>query len=260
MSLKCEPETIFCAKDVSEFHGLHALLRSREDAFKILDIVNSIRGLARNSDPVTPCMLINSIASCYQCQQFSGIPTGTSPTGIYYAPPGNGKSTAQRKELFIGIDTDWLIKESDFPTIMLPFLKIGIPIVTNQYHLCLNSGEKFIGIFNPSKLRCDPNGNPFTPLAEIVSALNVMKDDLHVIFTTKYMDEMMLTLFRVNSLYQHSRSLFLDRIQSTVKKKVSHLPFNQGTDDLILRLKHRVTQSSGTRWRTRKRAKQALCP
>lgn len=171
-------------------HGFHALLRTREDRHPIIDMINKIRSLATNYEgPISRSDLATAIQHCPQCSTRSDIPSGPSYPGVYYAPPGNGKSKSQDDETFIGIDTDLLISMSDFKTIIDPFLRIGIPVITNQYHLAQHSGERFFGIFNKHHLRQDPRGIRYTTIREIISARETISDDLFIRFVDNYFSD-----------------------------------------------------------------------
>jgi len=113
-------------------------------------MIKTIRSYVNNKTDkvIHPDMVVKAMEICTQCTAYTPKPSGTSYHGVYYSPPENGKSNALNKELFIGLDTDWLITMLDFQTVIEPFIKLGIPVITNQYHLAQNAGDRFLGMFS----------------------------------------------------------------------------------------------------------------
>lgn len=212
-----QPQVIFGNAELYTHHGLHALMRVRSDSHAIFDIINDIRSEDANHFPLKAERLAEAMEKCKHCTTIKPSSQAVTTTfcGVYYSPPGNGKTTALETEAFVGVDTDWLLKMSDFNTMLAPFLRRGIPILTNQYHLSVNAGTKFIGTFNTSHLRIDPiTQQPYTTLREILSARMVMKDDLLVIThadDTKYFTHDLLSLLRIQHIYELTRIQFMSK-------------------------------------------------
>lgn len=249
-------ENVMSSSKVSEFHGLHALLRSRQDRFIILEMINSVR----IDDPITINQLTQAISTCTQCTQYSDFPVFPSPIGVYYSPPGNGKTTSQRNEFFVGIDTDWLTKEDFFDRECAPFLRINLPIVTNQYHLAQHAGQKFIGSFNVAHLRTDQHGNPYTSSAEIKRAMGYLSNDLFILvydIRNRYFADDLVKLYRAAYIYDLTRQSFFQKLPPSVK------PFELekkaiSKTELISILTKAISSGMGTKHRRRTKARKHL--
>lgn len=185
-------------------HGFHNLIRSRPDRGQILYRMNKIRKLAKSKDrPILKTDVISAINKCDVCSTMPP-PTPSYP-GIYYAPPGNGKSTAQERGVFIGMDTDWLIKNASYDTTFLPFVKMGIPIITNQYTVPTQSGQKLIGFFNPEFVRLGPNNQPWTTTKEMSLAIDFLRSDLIILFDQGYLSDHLVELYYLQYVYDSIR-------------------------------------------------------
>lgn len=205
------PDLIQTNTQVVQDHGLHALMRVRHDRHEIFRLISTIRSEANPEGLLSPTQLAQAMTDCPLC---STKPRGlsTSFPGVYYSPPGNGKTTSLEHETFIGIDTDWLLKNSTFDNIMRPFLAKSIPIITNQYHLAAASGTRFFGAFNPNNLRINPLTNlPYTTLTEIEKTRTVLRSDLFLLYTDKYFSEVLPLLYRAAYLYEFSQYVWLKK-------------------------------------------------
>lgn len=200
-------EVILPSTAVAADHGLHAILLAVPDGPRVLKTINSVRKLDPDHDLVCPNQIAKAMETCPYC--VGDTPkTGPTPTGVYYAPPGNGKTTCQDRHLFCGIDTDWLVKMSSFQHIIAPFLEMDLAVITNQYHLATNAGEKFIGLFSSHHLRKNLFGAPFTPESEIDHAIHTFSADLAILKAHGYLAENMLNLLRCNYIYRRAREIF----------------------------------------------------
>lgn len=253
------PAVIDSVSRVLEDHGFHALIRVREDRNVVLNIINDIRS---STDPstakITHRNLAGAMARCKRCMSYDNIPTSTSYPGVYYAPPGNGKTTCLQNETFIGIDTDWLISMSNYNTVIEPFIRLGIPVLTNQYHLCQNSGERFFGMFNPAHLRLRADKKPHTSLREIISAQSIYKDDLCVLFTEEYLENVLPILYRMNFIYNLVRGQWMIRSQPKVRSIPDQTVAFLSPIEVITQLKAWSQQGSGVKHRSRVKAKHHL--
>lgn len=134
-----------------------------------LSVINEIRRGATDyshaRDYITRKKLIVEMQRCILCNK--PLPKGWSTPGIYFAPPGCGKSTALEQCFLTGIDTDWLtsgLRESEVSF----FLERNIPIITNQFSCFTNGLNKMIGFVNPEIFRKRPDmGDPFLDIADI---------------------------------------------------------------------------------------------
>ncbi len=155
-------------ESVTQDHGLHVLLRSVKMDSKIFHMINEIRKLGHNyTGPILSVDLANAIAACPDCQHFK--PKGLSYPGAYYAPPGNGKSHALKTGSIVAVDTDWLIANSNYITTVDPFLRLNIPVITNQHDLFVGAPTKLIGIYDSHHLRkfdCTPYPHMFKKILE----------------------------------------------------------------------------------------------
>lgn len=180
-------QNIYEAENVEYDHGFHALLRSVEQPKSLIDTINEIRRRDPNHTLLDYGRIHTKITECHECQTHQHHNPYPSPPCVLYAPPGNGKSTVLRKELIVGIDTDWLNRHSKYTIIMKPFIDKGIPVITNQYDIVPLSGERVFGFFNPNQLRQDFAGKPLTTLAEIVAAQRTYGDDFFIIYDYHHM-------------------------------------------------------------------------
>lgn len=217
------PRVIRTNTDVWQDHGFHRLMILRHDAKKILGMINNIRSCS--SPPITGEEIALGVLGCKHCQN-NERSYAVSPPGVYYAPPGAGKSTALTEGYFVGIDTDWLLHSSHYSVMIQPFVAENIPVLTNQYHLACHSGERFFGYFNPAILRLNPQGIPYTPLSEIKAAESTLRSDLFLIYGNKYLSDALPILFRAAYLYNRSRIRFMSKteqpLSSTRPYRSSH--------------------------------------
>lgn len=216
-----EVDTILPSHTVANDHGLHAVLLATHNGARILKTINRIRLLSPVQDPIEPQDIAEAIRMCPRC---TGDPPATGPTlpGVYYAPPGNGKTTCLNERHFCGVDTDWLVKMSDFQTVIAPFLQLDVAVITNQYHLATNAGEKFFGLFDAAHLRLDPTGKPFTPEHEIQYAVQTYGADLAILLEHNYLTNNLLSLYRCNYIYRLAREKFLPRNPQRLKAYYKH--------------------------------------
>lgn len=249
-------ENVMSSSKVSEFHGLHALLRSRQDRFIILEVMNSVR----IDDPITINQLTDAISQCIQCTQYRNFPVSPSPVGVYYSPPGNGKTTSQRREFFVGIDTDWLTKEDFFDRECAPFLRMNLPIVTNQYHLAQHAGQKFIGTFNIAHLRTDQTGIPYTSELEINRATEFLSRDLFILLydiQNRYFADDLVKLYRATYIYDRTRQSFFHKPPPSVKPIEVEKKAISSTD-LISILTKGLSSGMGIKHRRRTKARRHM--
>lgn len=141
-------------------HGLHALLDSvnTSDRGEIIKFINisrtKLNPAARRINETT---LRRRIRNCEQCKNRVYQPALAYP-GIYYAPPGGGKTTAQNLELLTGFDTDWIGVGLNWTHYSI-ILQKRIPIITNQPEIFIGSGVKIVGIV-PKHIRKGLDGKP----------------------------------------------------------------------------------------------------
>lgn len=252
------PDLIKSNTDVLEDHGLHALMRVRHDRHEIFRLISSIRTEANPDGLLKPALLAQAMKNCPLCST-SPKALSTSYPGVYYSPPGNGKSTALTHESFVGVDTDWLLKNSTFSIMLKPFLDKSIPIITNQYHLATASSTRFFGAFNPQRLRINPlTDNPYTTLTEIEKARSVLKADLFLLYTDQYLSDVLPLLYRAAYLYEFSQYVWL---QKPVKAKfIRHNFEDVNINDVINQIdrwKDSLRASARQQRRRKRRLKQS---
>lgn len=220
------PDLIQTNTDVLQDHGLHALMRVRHDRHEIFRLISSIRAEANPEGLLHPDRLAQAMRDCDLCKR-PPRSLSTSYPGVYYSPPGNGKTTSLKTEVFIGVDTDWLLKNSNFDAIIKPFLSKSVPIITNQYHLAAASGTRFFGAFNPHQLRINPVTNhPYTTLTEIEKARTVLRADLFLLYTDQYFSDVLPLLYRAAYLYEFTQYIWLQKSVKAkfIKHKFEDLP------------------------------------
>lgn len=207
-------DIIISNDDVLSDHGFHNLMRVRDDRITVLKKINRIR--RPYTDKITPVDVHGAIAQCSACK-FSSPWATTSYPGIFYSPPGNGKSTSMKTDCFIGVDTDWLLKHSDFSTMCLPFVKLGIPILTNQYSLIIDTDQKMFGSFSPNHLRTY-RGKPYTSIHEIHGAMLSSDGDLVVMYNAGYLNDNLLKLL----LMQYVHDVTKQHVYGMNRVKIKH--------------------------------------
>lgn len=110
------------------------------DIFRqILSFTNARRRDRGNPERITLDKLDVERRKCEYCHP----PPYPDPSvlGVYYAPPGAGKTTTQNKEYLIAYDTDWIGKGMTWREVS-PLLRWKIPILTNQCEGFVGSGPK----------------------------------------------------------------------------------------------------------------------
>lgn len=218
-------EIVQTSELTSQDHGLHTLLATAPEPYLVFKTINKIRDVTPEPDLVTPSQLATAMENCNQCS--GNYPTvGPTYPGVYYAPPGNGKTTAARHNVFCGVDTDWLLKMSDFNTVIAPFLAMDLPVITNQYNLATNSGEKFIGNFNPHALRTAPTGKAYTSPREIQAAKKTYGSDLTISLQPLFFSQASLHVQRLLHVYNTTRNQFLPTKRSRLPKPSKHSQYS----------------------------------
>lgn len=147
-------------------HGFHTLYRAlgHDEFNKVLRFLNNARRQRGAQDRIKMEDISRKIESCILCQA-NGPHRLMSHPGIYYAPPGIGKTTAMDKELLIGFDTDWVGTGITWYELS-PLLNMKIPIVTNQNEGFVGSALKIVGTYH-ANIRTDEWGIPYTTVANI---------------------------------------------------------------------------------------------
>lgn len=176
-----------------EQHGMHSLLTALGDSefSVVLSWINKNRRKLGSRERISMRMVRERMFNCEFCRNTSSA--GLTTAGIYYAPPGMGKTTAMNRELFIGLDTDWLgvgLTWMDYRLI----LKKRIPILTNQKHLFRECGYRVVGMYS-DHIRLMPNGEPYTTVSEIRKEVGTMGNDAWIYYAPKkYMTDEILKL------------------------------------------------------------------
>lgn len=191
-------------------HGLHILLRSVKMDHNIFNLINDIRKLGHNcTGPMTGEQLAKAISKCDACKDFT--PKGLSYPGAYYAPPGNGKTHALSHGDIVAIDTDWLIANSTYMKTVDPFLRINIPIITNQHDLFVGAPTKLIGVYDSHNLR-EFDLTPFP--SKFKKILENLGDDAAIFVTHTRVSEAALALEISQWIQNESYRLFKTNLNS----------------------------------------------
>lgn len=151
-------------------HGFHKfILAATHHSQRYLRHINAVRRTGINYTDEEFLIryedTLKSIKTCKACQ-YNPKKVMFSTPGVYYAPPGMGKTTVQRKGGFTGFDTDWLLSMLDHEDVDI-FLYHDIPIITNQYNVFENSSVMMVGFWNHEQLRKTGSGKLFTKLEEV---------------------------------------------------------------------------------------------
>lgn len=173
-------------------HNLHKLLYNTGD-WSIVKVISKIRNDKANN--ITKRVVRAAMMECSSCNNMT-TRFPLSELGIYYSPPGNGKTTAIKFGHFVGFDTDWLVTGLRYSDV-LPILRKKIPILTNQYMICQGAGVPCVGFVNSTKLRSnEEHGYPLTPLSEIKIMEKILGNDITLLYDEEHMlSEMMAVLF-----------------------------------------------------------------
>lgn len=169
-------------------HGLHNLRHALSDAHfqEVWSFINRWRSkVGKHSDTIALTALKSKMETCDYCKRRDkSFQLKPSVLGIYYAPPGLGKTTTMDKDLLIAFDTDWI---GIGPTWIdySPLLNLGIPIVTNQYTAFIGCGLKIIGVIGP-QIRKDTHGNPFTTMGKLKKYQIEHPKEVYFIQVTRY--------------------------------------------------------------------------
>lgn len=147
-------------------HGLHALQRAvgKDEFNKLLRFINRARQRRGTNERIKLEEIELRKSSCEYCKTERPKRQLSQP-GIYYAPPGIGKTTAMNEELIVGLDTDWIGSKVTWHELS-PVLNMRIPIITNQSEGFVGSGLKVIGVYNED-IRQDTHGIPYTTIEAI---------------------------------------------------------------------------------------------
>lgn len=147
---------------VHDEHSFHNFRRALDEPEfrEVLSFINYWRTkLGQEHNKISFEDINDSMQRCGQCISQKVRPRITMP-GIYYAPPGVGKTTALESGTIVGLDTDWIgvgLTWKDYSMI----LNKRIPIVTNQYTVFIGSTIKVAGVIKQN-IRKDAKGKAFT--------------------------------------------------------------------------------------------------
>lgn len=132
--------------------------------------------------------------------------------GVYYAPPGAGKTTAQNREYLIAYDTDWIGKGITWREVS-PLLRWKIPILTNQCEGFVGSGLKVVGVYN-HHLTTTPDGKPYVTFEAVESMQRVQMVNFNFtrIPETQYFSDNVLTMQIKHVLHQMIAEYAMDRL------------------------------------------------
>lgn len=174
-------------------HGMHVLQDqlSESDFNEIVTFTNKLR---TRIDIKARRISLESLAErrliCKFCKE--GVSGGLSIFGIYYAPPGCGKTTSQEEGILVGYDTDWIGVGAtwlDYGTL----LRKRIPIITNQPEVFIGSGVKILGIVR-SDIRRGADGKPLDNPDRLMSWAKSQSRNVYFIRTQLYLSDFATTL------------------------------------------------------------------
>lgn len=167
---------------VAADHSFHVFMQHCPSPGLALALINESRTRCGPQYRISLDMLNRAMKNCQPCKRSAHLPKrGLSQVGLYYSPPGGGKSTAQTEEIIIAIDTDWIAEYSPpvFHETLATFLFHNMPVVTNQHSLATSCGLKMAGSYNLAHLRLNPaTGLPYTSESEIRGSIAHQDPDL----------------------------------------------------------------------------------
>lgn len=210
-------------------HGLHALLVHSTSPGLTLALINESRTRCGSQYRLTINMVLKGMQQCAHCRDMAQKPKrALTQAGLYYAPPGAGKSTAQDMEILVAVDTDWLAEYSPsaFHETVAPFLFHHIPVLTNQHRLATNSGIKLTGVFNEAHLRVDPTtGLTYANKSDLQASVASQYPDLVCVFRRApghyYAREFLTALF-LQYVAHHSQWMFFKRNKANNRFRPNH--------------------------------------
>lgn len=212
-----EKDLLTTTQEIESDHGFHAFIKSEDQTSRWLKFINMARSKATKDDGsrLTKTRVDAAMARCPRCIRRSGRRALSVP-GIYYAPPGSGKTSAMNKEDFIGFDTDWLTSNLRWQD-LVELLREEIPIITNQPGAFTGSGMLIVGVFNPNHVRNNQEGKPFTTW----QAVNIAKSLNPNMIVLKhehghYMNRDLLKMFFLNYVRNTSLHRFMKRRRRAV--------------------------------------------
>lgn len=201
----------FTTEEVINDHGFHIFMNTQQ---KIQgDILKYMNRLRRQVGHYAKALkgkdLEKAQNHCTKCQKID-VEMHLSPFGIYCAPPGAGKTTAQHKGLLIGFDTDWIgigPTWRDYSFLM----RRGIPIITNQVNLFRDSGVK-IQLAVSKEIRRDAKGRQMANYDEVCFIAKEFPDTyvLHKIEEGKYLSDYVLRMTALAHIVEVQMSLFIN--------------------------------------------------
>jgi hypothetical protein len=186
MDLANMPEIIKKTWMVYLSHGVHAAYKAVSDKGPFIRAVQQIRSLdPRNPEIFREDLLAGAIERCDLCDRNPDVPVKTVP-GLYYAPSGGGKTTAQRSQVFVGLDTDNLIRGSSFDVVVRPFLEMGLAVITSQHQLAISNPMPTLGIFSGEVVRKTLKGRPFTCEEHLIHTIERSNGKLLISWGAEY--------------------------------------------------------------------------
>jgi hypothetical protein len=148
-------------------HGMHLLQDNLEES-TFNEVISYINKSRTKFNPKARRITLKTIeerrVKCQRCQNQTYV-AGLSIAGIYYAPPGSGKTISQNQGL-VGFDTDWIglgLTRLDYSLI----LKKRIPTITNQPEAFIGCGLKIIGIVK-ALIPVGTNGKPLDSKRQVL--------------------------------------------------------------------------------------------
>lgn len=200
----------FNTEEIIGDHGFHLFMRTQENKEgEILKFLNKQR---RAVGYYAKVFKTKEVAKAIQnCEKCNLTPyTTLSPFGVYCAPPGAGKTTAQNENLLVGFDTDWIGIGPNWRAFS-PLLRKGIPIITNQINLFRDSGLK-IQLLVKRAIRKDTHGKPMADYENICQIGRDFPDTyvLHMMSDKEFVSHRILTATALAHLCEVQKTLFIN--------------------------------------------------
>lgn len=221
LSTSEERVILFDTSRIYQEHGFHTFITAVSEPIRWINKINALRRKDRNfskEDAITLRETNKAINKCAKCANKRTKNRALTIPGIYYAPPGNGKTTMCTREEFVGFDTDWTtsnIKWTDFTDIFFE----DIPILTNQYDAFQKSGMLTVGSFNNQHLRVNPaTDEPWTTWEQIEQNGKHRRDlIISRISKRSHMNREITKMMFANYIRQVSLMRFMKKRRSKIK-------------------------------------------
>lgn len=192
------------ADEIENQHGFHVALRTYHEPKELIHKINQSRHRV-GGEKLSSHRIGRAMLTCERCIGSPNIRQARHPQMLIYAPPGMGKTTAMDEELITGIDTDWLVRGTNFKNELSWFWNQGFTIITNDITKVLSARTKVFGFANYNVLRKTPDGKTtYTSKEEVENVFKSLGND-GLLFTsdTSYLGDQLFKMMIAGNYYHY---------------------------------------------------------